>query len=337
MTNTQSDQMIKSYSTKLGSMWQGMIEVALEQEPLVSLKGKVDLIFTSPPYPLKKKKKYGNKVGEEYLQWLRGLAPKLTALLKPTGSLVIELGNAWVPGVPEMSTLPLRSLLAFQEAAELKLCQHIVWHNPARLPSPAQWVTIDRVRLKDSFTHVWWMAKSTNPKADNRRVLIPYSEDMKALLKKQDYNRGKRPSGHVISESGFLKDQGGAISPSVIGHSDIDRFPENLLRFSNTKWDSNYVYFCRQHNLPAHPARMPIDLATFMIQFLTEPGDLVIDPFAGSNTTGAAAEALQRRWLAVEAQQIYIDGSRSRFEGAILGRPKADFNARVDSPVFEAL
>lgn len=306
-------------------MWHGTIESALEREPLIGCKGKINLVFTSPPYPLKKKKKYGNKTGDDYLEWLMGLAPKLADLLAPTGSVVIELGNAWESGVPEMSTLPLRSLLGFQAAANLKLCQHIIWHNPARLPSPGQWVTVERIRLKDSFTHVWWMSKSSKPKADNRRVLLPYKGDMKKLLKSQNYNSGIRPSGHVISETGFLKDHGGSISPNVIDPADLGRYPESLLQFSNTMWDARYSAFCRENNLPAHPARMPSDLAAFMIQFLTEPGDLVLDPFAGSNTTGAVSEILNRRWISIEAQQAYIDGSRSRFDGSILGRAKTEF------------
>lgn len=316
----------KAYSTKLGSMWLGTIESALELEPLWGCKGKVDLVFTSPPYPLKNKKKYGNRTGSDYLEWFMRLAPKIADLLAPSGSIVIELGNAWESGIPEMSTLPIRTLLGFQNAANLRLCQHIVWHNPTRLPSPGQWVTIDRIRLKDSFTHVWWMSKSTNPKADNRRVLIPYSNDMVNLLKNQSYNSGKRPSGHVISKTGFLKNHGGAISPSVIDSADFGRYPESLLQFSNSMWNAKYSKFCRENNLPPHPARMPSDLAAFMIQFLTEPGDLVLDPFAGSNTTGAVAEKLERKWISVEAQQVYIDGSRSRFDGSILGRAKKKFH-----------
>jgi len=304
----------KAYSTELGSMWLGTIESAIELDPLLGCKGKVDLIFTSPPYPLKTKKRYGNKTGNDYLEWFKSLAPKIADLLAPSGSVVIELGNAWEPGSPEMSTLPLRTLLGFQEAAKLRLCQHIVWHNPTRLPSPGQWVTIKRIRLKDSFTHVWWMSKSPNPKADNRRVLIPYSSGMKNLLKRQSYNSGRRPSGHVISEEGFLKNHGGAISPSVIDSADESRYPESLLQFSNNMWNAKYTNFCKENNLPAHPARMPSDLAAFMIQFLTEPGDLILDPFAGSNTTGAVAEKLERRWISIEAQQVYIDGSISRFD-----------------------
>ena len=54
---------------------------------------------------------------------------------------------------------------------------------------------------------------------------------------------------------------------------------------------------------------MPIEVAEFFIKFLTNPGDLVLDPFAGSNTTGAAAERLHRTWLAVEPQAEYAKGS----------------------------
>src|SRR5208337_1244110 len=108
---------------------------------------------------------------------------------------------------------------------DLHLCQQIICHNPARLPGPAAWVNVKRVRLKDSFTHVWWMSRSPTPKADNRRVLTPYSSDMRKLLKTQRYNAGRRPSGHVISERGFLNDHGGAIAPHVIDLDPIFHAP----------------------------------------------------------------------------------------------------------------
>lgn len=215
-----------------------------------------------------------------------------------------------------MSTLPLRALLEFQEAAKLRLCQHVICHNPARLPSPAQWVTVERIRLKDSFTHVWWLSPSGRPKADNRRVLTPYGDDMKKLLVTKSYNPGRRPSGHVVSETGFLKNNGGAISASVLEVEDPTRMPESLLKISNTAWDTKYVTYCRAKGLEPHPARMRMDLATFFIEFLTEPGDLVLDPFGGSNTTGAAAEVLDRRWVSVEANPVYVEGSRGRFVGS---------------------
>ncbi len=292
----------------------GRIEDALEDSQLTSVQGKVDLVFTSPPFPLIYKKRYGNESGEKYVSWLEALAPRLANLLAPHGSIVVELGNAWVKGIPVMSTLPVEALLAFKKAANLHLCQQVICYNPARLPGPAAWVNVRRIRLKDSYTHVWWMARSESPRADNRRVLMPYSNDMKKLLSSRTYNAGKRPSGHVISETGFLTDHGGSIAANVLELAPgSKRLPTSLLRFSGTGWDAHYRKYCAAHGLPAHPARMQIDLAAFFIEFLTKPGDLVLDPFAGSNTTGAAAETLGRRWLGVEARQEYALGSRGRF------------------------
>lgn len=306
---------VTAYQTNLGTMLFGKIEDALASPTLEANKGKVSLIFTSPPFPLIRKKRYGNRTGEEYVEWLSSLAPRLTQLLTPDGSIVIEMGNAWEPGAPVMSTLPLEALLEFRQRGHLHICQQIICHNPARLPSPAQWVNIERIRLKDSYTHVWWMSPIESPKADNRRVLTPYRDDMKRLLRSKKYNSGRRPSGHVISESGFLTDHGGAIPPNVVDLDETSkRLPSNLVKFTGTAWDKRYRAYCKQHGLEVHPARMQMELAAFFVQFLTDPGDLVLDPFAGSNSTGFAAEELGRRWLGVEANYAYVEGSRGRFD-----------------------
>lgn len=300
-----------AYRTKAGRLLNAKIEDALDASALMDVAGKVNLIMTSPPFPLVRKKKYGNETGQQYVNWLRGLAPRLANILADDGSIVIEIGNAWEAGKPVMSTLPLEALLAFKEAGKLELCQHVICHNPARLPSPAAWVNVERIRLKDSFTHVWWLAKTQRPRADNRRVLTPYRKDMQRLLSSQKYNAGRRPSGHKISETGFLTDHGGAIAPNVVDPASL---PESLMSLSNTGWDAGYRKFCADQGLDPHPARMQPELVGFFIQFLTEPGDLIVDPFAGSNTTGAVAEALGRRWLCVEADEGYARGSQGRFD-----------------------
>jgi site-specific DNA-methyltransferase (cytosine-N4-specific) len=296
-------------------MFVGKIEDALNAPAFRRLRGTVNLILTSPPFPLVTKKQYGNETGDTYIEWLQNLSPRLTDLLAPDGSVVIEIGNAWVEGAPVMSTLPLEALLAFRKAANLHLCQHVICHNPARLPGPAAWVTVKRARLKDSFTHVWWMSRTHWPKADNRRVLAPYSSDMKRLLARKQYNAGRRPSGHLISQTGFLQDHGGAISANVIELDPrAEKVPPALLKFSGTTWEAPYRTYCEKHNVPTHPARMQPGLAGFFIDFLTEPNDLVLDPFAGSNTTGATAEDLKRRWITIEARADYALGSKGRFQ-----------------------
>lgn len=302
-----------AYKTDLGRVYNSKIEEALSSPNFDKIKGKVNLVLTSPPFPLVRKKRYGNETGEAYLEWLQSLATPLAELLTDDGSIVIEIGNAWESGSPVMSTLPLEALLAFKKAAGLHLCQHVICHNPARLPSPAAWVTIERIRLKDSFTHVWWLSRSPKPKANNRNVLNSYSKDMKALLRTQKYNSGVRPSGHVISKTAFLADHGGSISANVIELAG-DRSPEALLKFTGTSWDAGYRDYCQEMDLPAHPARMQASLAAFFIEFLTDAKDLVLDPFGGSNTTGSVAEELNRRWVTVEADANYVKGSRGRFE-----------------------
>jgi len=301
-----------AYTTEMGIMLHSKIEDAFDSSYLRKQRGNVNLIVTSPPFPLVRKKRYGNETGETYLRWIESLAQPLTDMLTDDGSIVIEIGNAWEQGAPIMSTLPLEALMAFKRAANLNLCQHVICHNPARLPSPAAWVNLKRARLKDSFTHVWWLSKAEFPKADNRRVLNPYSKDMKKLLKRQSYNAGTRPSGHVISKTGFLKDHGGSIGPNVLDLTG-EHYPEALLKYTGTGWDAGYRRYCKGNDLPSHPARMQPALSAFFIEFLTDENDLVFDPFGGSNTTGSVAESLGRRWISVEADANYVEGSKGRF------------------------
>ena len=304
----------EAYKTKLGTMYQGKIEQFLDTYG-EEYKGRVQLIFFSPPFPLRRKKKYGNKEGQDYVDWLADLAPRLAELLTEDGSLVIEVGNAWDPGHPTMSLLPLKSLIEFSEKGKLKVCQQFICNNPARLPSPVQWVNVERIRVKDSYTHVWWMSKVEKPKSRQRSVLKEYSDSMKKLLKNQKYNAGPRPSEHVIGETSFLTDNGGAIPPSVLKFPEPveDGDAENVLEFSNTHSSGPYRAYVKARGLKAHPAPMQSALAEWFVKFLTDEGDLVLDPFGGSNTTGAMAEEHNRRWIAVEPMKDYIEGSKGRF------------------------
>ena len=289
-----------AYQTAFGRMMLGLSDEMLQSGDLEKFEKKVNLVFTSPPFPLNRKKRYGNRNGNEYIEWLSSYGPLLKKMLTPDGSIVMEVGNAWEQGSPVMSTLPIRSLLQFQEDNDLHLCQEFVWHNSAKLPTPAQWVNVERLRVKDNFTKIWWMSPSTKPKADNRRVLQEYSKSMKTLLKSGKYNSGKRPSEHHIGERSFLSDNGGAI-------------PGSVLTFANTQANDEYQTYCRDHNIEPHPARMPIELAGFFINLLTTEGDLIFDPFGGSNTTGAASERLGRHWITIEAEEKYVLGSAGRF------------------------
>jgi len=297
------------YATQFGQMYCGDSKELLSRKPLSRLRGKIQLVFTSPPFPLNRKKKYGNFQGEAYIEWLASFAPLLAEYLTKDGSIVIELGNAWEPGSPVMSTLTMEALLAFKKRSDLYLCQEFICFNPARLPSPAQWVNVERCRVKDAFTRIWWLSPTQRPKADNRRILQDYSKSMQKLLKHGRYNAGPRPSEHHIGERSFFNDNGGSIPPNVL----IEGFVADLLTMSNTSASDPYQLFCKKEGLEIHPARMPLQLPEFFVKFLTDQSDLVLDPFGGSNTTGFAAERLRRRWVSIEADPGYVEGSRGRF------------------------
>ena len=277
------------------------LKLVQSKEFLRRYKGKIDLIFTSPPFPLNNQKAYGNKKGDDYINWFTEYGLALKPLLSKKGSIVIELGNSWTPKKPTFSTVTIKALLGFLEAGNYHLCQEFIWNNPAKLPTPAQWVTITRKRVKDSFTKIWWMSSTANPKASNKNVLIPYGDAMKKLLERQSYNHGKRISGHNIGKTSFLKKNKGAI-------------PSNVIVASNTSSLNPYMNYCRKNMLKPHPARMPIDVANFFIKFLTNKNDLILDPFAGCNTTGASANILNRKWVAIENKKEYIKSSLGWFK-----------------------
>ena len=259
----------------------------------------VNLILTSPPFALTRAKEYGNKVEDDYINWFLEYGKESFRILQNDGSFVIDLGGAYLPGNPTRSLYQFELLIRLCKEIGFNLAQEFYHYNPSRLPTPAEWVTIRRVRVKDSVNVVWWLSKTKNPKADNRKILKPYSESMKGLLK-NGYKAQLRPSGHDISEK-FANDNGGAI-------------PANLLELANTESNSYYLRRCKEDGVKAHPARFPKGFSDFFVKFLTDENDLVVDPFSGSNTTGYSAECLKRRWVSIELNEAYMEASKYRFE-----------------------
>jgi DNA modification methylase len=259
----------------------------------------VDLVMTSPPFGLVRKKEYGNADAHEYLDWFRPFAGQFRRVLKERGSLVIDIGGAWIPGQPTRSLYHFKLLLMLCEEYGFHLAQEFYWWNPSKLPSPAEWVNIRRIRVKDAVNTVWWLSLSPWPKASNRRVLQPYSPSMKELLEK-GYRAKKRPSGHDISEN-FAVNNGAAIPP-------------NLIAIPNTESNSFYLRYCQAKGIKSHPARFPAALPEYFIRMLTDKGDVVFDPFGGSCVTGEVAERLKRKWVCSELSEEYLTGALGRFQ-----------------------
>lgn len=285
------------YTTSLGQAYLADSLDMLAQLPDNS----VNLVLTSPPFALQRKKEYGNKDEVDYVDWLAQFAKLVFQKLTPDGSFVVDLGGAYRKGVPVRSLYNYRVLIKFCDEIGFHLAEEFFWFNPSKLPSPIEWVNKRKIRAKDSVNTVWWFSKTEWPKADVSKVLTEYSERMKKLIKDPEayYSPAKRPSGHDIGSS-FGKDNGGAI-------------PSNLLQIPNSEASSKYLKLCKEIGIQAHPARFPAKLPEFFIRYLTEPNDLVVDIFAGSNTTGFVCEQEERRWLAFEEIPEYLSASVFRF------------------------
>ena len=284
------------HSTKRGEIYHGD-SLAVFRDTVEP--ASVDLIMTSPPFGLVRKKDYGNVDAEDYVQWFKPFAAAFHSALKPTGSLVIDIGGAWIPGQPTRSLYHYELLIMLCREFKFHLAQEFFWWNPSRLPTPAEWVTVRRIRVKDAVNCVWWLSPTPWPKASNRRVLQPYSDSMKELLAK-GYKPMLRPSGHDISDR-FGTDNGAAIPP-------------NLIALAHTESNSAYIRYCRDSGLVPHPARFPTELPEFFIRMLTEVGDLVVDPFSGSCATGEAAERTRREWVCCDLVEDYLKGALGRFQ-----------------------
>ncbi|MGH7045758.1 MAG: DNA-methyltransferase [Stellaceae bacterium] len=269
------------YRTALGKMVIDDCRRALRDVPCDS----VDLVITSPPYD--GQSKYGN--GEKYeREWYRGTFLTVTAeifrILKPTGSFVLNYRSK--RRGDERGTLQYEMIFWLRDQGFL-FCEDFVWGKPS--PPPGRFNRF----LKDAVEYCFQFAKGPGWQFFPEQCLTPARWDAADRERRKrlahNYERVNAPSGQ-----GRKRVQAGPdmVRPSTLLHLEPD-FSPNPVR---------------------HPARFPLALPTFFINLLTMPGQMVIDPFAGTNTTGLAAEQLGRRWLAIELDAKYAAIVPSRFE-----------------------
>lgn len=264
----------------------------------------INLVITSPPFSLQRQKEYGNRTQEEYVDWLCKFGKLVYQKLADDGSFVIDIGGAYEKGQPTYSLYQFKVLIKLCEDVGFHLAQPFYWHNTSALPAPIEWVNKRKLRAKTSVNTIWWLCKSPYCKSNVSNVLTPYSARMEKLIHNpDDFIKSEgihRPSGHVMGKSSWTKNNGGAIPP-------------NLLQIPNSESNTQYLRYCKKLGLKGHPARFPAGIPEFFIKMLTEEGDLVVDIFGGSNTTGMVAEQLNRRWVTLEILNEYVATSSFRF------------------------
>ncbi|MFQ5875727.1 MAG: DNA-methyltransferase [Dehalococcoidia bacterium] len=215
------------YATRLGRAYCADAIQVLARVPSAS----IDLVLTSPPYGLHFKKEYGNVAHHQYVEWFLPFAYEIKRILKPAGSFVLNIGGSWVAGAPVRSLYPFRLLIALCDEVGFNLCQEFFWYSLAKMPAPAEWVNVRRIRVKDSVEYIYWLSGGEFPKADNTAVLEEYSDDMRRLIRR-GVKTTKRPSGHSITEK-FSRDRGGSI-------------PANIIQCGNNESNSRYIKMSKE-------------------------------------------------------------------------------------------
>jgi site-specific DNA-methyltransferase (cytosine-N4-specific) len=293
------------YKTEFGIAYHANSLDVLRELPEKS----INSVITSPPYALHFKKEYGNADKKDYVDWFLPFAENIHRVLKDDGSFILNIGGSYNKGEPTKSLYHFKLLIRLVEEIGFYLAQECFWYNPAKMPVPAEWVTVRRERIKEAVEYVWWLSKTPHPKADNTKVLKPYSADM-IRLNQRGLRETVRPSGHAIRESFKKIESGGSIPPNVI---EEECLPSDMLKFGNNTANDKYTVACKEQGIKIHPARFPAALPEFFVKLTTDMNDIVLDPFAGSNTTGWVSERLRRKWIAIESESEYLQASKFRF------------------------
>ena len=295
-------KVLLAYATDLGMALWGSCQSVFAHSMEENL---ISLVLTSPPYPLKRPRAYGNVAIHEYVDWLCTAIEPLIRNLKPGASICLNLGNdVFVPGTPARSTYAERLVIALEDRFGLSKMDMIPWINPCKPPGPMQWASRTRQQLNVGWEPIYWF--TNDPKrcmSNNKRVLEPHSEAHKVFVE----NGGDRRP-RVNSDGAYYIKNGAYALPTA------GKIPKNVIQLTHNCADQRqYKKSARSMGLNAHGAAYPIALAEKLIKFLSAEEDLIVDPFAGSNTTGKAAEKLGRRWIATDIVYDYVLGSAMRF------------------------
>jgi DNA modification methylase len=233
-------------------------------------------VVTSPPYD--GQPKYGN--GEKYERdWyadvFRAVSAEVLRTLKPHGSLVLNYRSK--RHGDERGTLQYELVFWLRDQG-FYFAEDYVWGKPS--PPPGRFNRY----LKDAVEYCFQFAKTPKWQLYPENCLSPARWDARDRERRKllphNYERVNEPSGQ-----GRKRVQAGPdmVRPSTLLHFEPEFSPNPTL----------------------HPARFPLALPTFFIKLMTQPGQLVFDPFGGTGTTGVAAENLCRNWLVTELDPKY--------------------------------
>ena len=273
----------------------------------------VNLLFTSPPYPLFSGRRYGTYSEIEIINLILGCARDWKRALATDGSIVLNFKDVWLPkaktGGAVRSHYQEKLLLSLIEDVGLFFADRLYWRNPSHTPD-SYWTTIAKVRLNQDTEHLFWLSKTPNPKARSEHITVPAQPStLETYARKQTKQPSVGPSGHKT----LFRNQAAKLKNGSPGQT-LQVIHRNTFEYSNGETHRALRATLNETGLPQFDAMMPLKLAQQIINFLTDPEDLVYDPFFHSGTTGLAAENLNRKWIGSDRSLGLLLGSALRFQ-----------------------
>jgi site-specific DNA-methyltransferase (adenine-specific) len=242
----------------------------------------VDLVITSPPYSTLKV--YIDNPGilaDDYVNWFIPYCKEIERVIKPTGSFILNINDKVEKGFRHPYVFDLISQLHKQTG--LKMFERLFWNKMKGLPN--------RSRFGDRVEYLFWFAKEKDFKFNIDEMRTEYSEKSIQRMKKPLKKRFARTEDN--QKSNEYKDW----KPNPLG-----ALPTTLVNISS---ESKRI-------ADNHVAVYPVELVKYFVKGSTDVGDIVLDPFMGTGTTGVACKELNRNWIGFELQSEYIDIANQR-------------------------
>lgn len=253
----------------------------------------VDLIFSGIPYPTTLRA--GGVEFDSYTDWLLPFAKEMYRILKPSGSCVIISHNQTKKII---DTWIYEVVLSLTKDVKFSLLQDFYWVKPNTPPSG---MVSSYKRCRSIVEMIFWYGKDPDgTKVDTQKVLREYHSHINTLVKIASYQKN-------IKETTIDKN---SISPIAINkydlHNDkVGSTPFNAIVGSPIS-HKDPIYDIMKSSGIEHPGRHPEFISEFFIKMLTDPGDIVLDPFVGSGATVTAAKKLGRKYIGLDISEDYV-------------------------------
>lgn len=247
----------------------------------------VELIVTSPPYADARKSTYGGVPPDQYADWFLERSAEFQRVLSPSGTLIINIKERVVAG--ERHTYVLELILGLRKQGWL-WTEEWIWHK--KNCAPGKWPN----RFRDSWERVLQFNLDRKFAMYQDEVRVPVGDWAKSRLT----HLSERDKGRDQSASG-------------------SSFGKNVSNWvgRDTVYPTNVLHLATECGNKGHSAVFPEALPAFFIKLFTRPGDTVMDPFAGSGTTGVAAVRRERDYIGIDTEKENVTLAEGRVNSVI--------------------